>query len=418
MTLTRLDLCVFVCALQRHQHKPTVEHVQRLNKLLRWIQRNPRKLRYPPLHSQEHLFMADSAKNKHTELLIISDAAFKKEEDKGHVLRGALYLRSNNFQLNKNMTHRPMHILDWACKAQRHVSRSTFSAELLSAGEALDHSTILARLIREVEVGPMTPLEARDLSLAGGYCPTTLLIDAQSVFAAVTAAIVKPPADKSLLSHVQYVRSLLDSGVLTRFGWIDTRDMYADGLTKGAVNRQQLHECMEGKFRLLHESKLWSPRSCVAQQSTHFVFFAVAAPAMSYNSWKETPPSGQNWSAYSRESRNYPWSEHEDQRQRPYPPQAPETSSSSWTTTWNRGPSSSWDARNESWGSGSRDSGWKTYNSYGDGTSQHSSHSQTTASWHNNRQTSGAASSPSPAEFEWRRQVIVHAERERAERES
>jgi len=45
---TRLDIVVFVCALQRHSAKSKLEHVKRLNRLLRWIQRNPKKLHYSP----------------------------------------------------------------------------------------------------------------------------------------------------------------------------------------------------------------------------------------------------------------------------------------------------------------------------------------------------------------------------------
>ena len=43
---TRVDVAVFICALQRHTHKPLNMHARRLNQLLTWIQRNPRKLEY------------------------------------------------------------------------------------------------------------------------------------------------------------------------------------------------------------------------------------------------------------------------------------------------------------------------------------------------------------------------------------
>ena len=43
---TRVDVIVFICALQRHTSSPTIEHARKLNKLLRWIQRHPKKLRY------------------------------------------------------------------------------------------------------------------------------------------------------------------------------------------------------------------------------------------------------------------------------------------------------------------------------------------------------------------------------------
>ena len=52
------------------------------------------------------------------------------------------------------------------------------------------------------------------------------------MLAAVAAAVVKVPAEKSLLSHVQYLRELLDQRVLHTLVWLDTRDMGADGLPK------------------------------------------------------------------------------------------------------------------------------------------------------------------------------------------
>ena len=52
-----------------------------------------------------------------------------------------------------------------------------------------------------------------------------------SVSAAVTAVFIKTPAEKSLLCHVQFLRELLDHGVLAAIVWLDTRDMLADGLT-------------------------------------------------------------------------------------------------------------------------------------------------------------------------------------------
>ena len=72
-----------------------------------------------------------------------------------------------------------------------------------------------------------------------------LYIDAKSVYSAIIATNIKVPTEKSLLSHVQYVRELLDIRLLKIIVWMDTRDMVADGLTKGAVNRGALHRLMD-----------------------------------------------------------------------------------------------------------------------------------------------------------------------------
>ena len=68
-THTRVDVMVFIVALQRQDHNPEVQHVRRLNKLLRWVQRTPKTLTYKKLPANE------------IHLRIVSDAAFKKETE-------------------------------------------------------------------------------------------------------------------------------------------------------------------------------------------------------------------------------------------------------------------------------------------------------------------------------------------------
>ena len=89
----------------------------------------------------------------------------------------------------------------------------------------------------------------------GFSCPLTLYIDAKSVFAAVSATFTKLPAEKSLLCHVQFVGELLERRVLGDIVGIDTRDMSADGLTKGAVSRELLHQIMDGNMNIHHATE-------------------------------------------------------------------------------------------------------------------------------------------------------------------
>ena len=119
----------------------------------------------------------------------------------------------------------------------------------------------LVCLMHQIEQGSMTPAKARTFREEGGWAlEVDLALDAYSVFAAVTATQVKIPAEKNLLSHVQYLRELLDRKILSRLLWFDTRDMWSDGLTKGAVEREPLHEVMAGNVRLQHEHKEWSSK--------------------------------------------------------------------------------------------------------------------------------------------------------------
>ena len=76
----------------------------------------------------------------------------------------------------------------------------------------------------------------------------------------MTAVFIKTPAEQSLLCHVQFLRELLDHGVLAAIVWLDTRDMLSDGLTKGAVQRDALLRLLGGLSKIMHEPKVWRPK--------------------------------------------------------------------------------------------------------------------------------------------------------------
>ena len=206
-----------------------------------------------------------------------------QEEEAGHSLRGALFLRSfsdinhgvpNSKTANYLSDEQPIanhgnstiitqscvvHIVDAICKAQRHVTRSTFSSELLSASGTVDHCMLLALSLHEFSAGVQSAAGAKTLCETGGWTVNlSLYVDAMSVYAAVTATFIKIPVEKSLLSHIQYIRELLDTKALEALVWLDTRDMVADGYTKGSVDRDALHACMNGIWLFHHSAQSWS----------------------------------------------------------------------------------------------------------------------------------------------------------------
>ena len=132
---------------------------------------------------------------------------------------------------------------------------------LLSAGDAVDQGLLTSQLLHEFSFGPMTAVEARKQRITGSFTiPLVLYVDAMSVYAAVTATFIKTPAEKSLLCHVQFLRELLDYGVLAAIVWLDTRDLVSDGLTKGAVARDALTKVLDGLLTFMHEPKVWRPK--------------------------------------------------------------------------------------------------------------------------------------------------------------
>ena len=77
---------------------------------------------------------------------------------------------------------------------------------------------------------------------------------------------MKAPTEKSVISHVKWLRELADRGLLTGIAWVDTRDMLADGLTKGAVDRQMIHTAMDGHWALQHAPRQWQSSMATRQQ--------------------------------------------------------------------------------------------------------------------------------------------------------
>ena len=143
----RLDACVFIVALQRAASKCQVKHVQSLNRLVVWMKNNPQRLTYRPLKGK-------------LRLLTFSDSAFKKEEETGHALKGTLVLLVEAAS-DGVTTEVGCHVLDFSSKRVRHVTRSTFSAELFALCDSIDHSLLLAQMIHEIYIAPDTVGGAR-----------------------------------------------------------------------------------------------------------------------------------------------------------------------------------------------------------------------------------------------------------------
>ena len=63
-------------------------------------------------------------------------------------------------------------------------------------------------------------------------------------------------------------------GLIRRLYWVDTRDMLADGLTKGGIDRLRLHRCIDDcKYVAKHH---YEPHNKIFGSSTTNVSKAIA----------------------------------------------------------------------------------------------------------------------------------------------
>ena len=253
LLLTRVDIAVYVAALQRVSKAPTVLHVKRLNAVVRWAQRNPKSLWYHKLPLP-------------VQLLTMGDSAFKRDDsdNTGHAMKGGMFMLHG--ALAGSVVSGPIQLLEYFSRKQRHVCRSTYAAELFSLTEAADVALHLASALYELAHGVRTTETLRLIREGGLKSPVAIVVvvDADSVFTSVTAQQVKAPAERSLLIHLQWVRELLDRHVLHSLAWCDTRDMVSDALTKGCVDRARVHAAMDGKIVVEFPAKTWRSKVSLA----------------------------------------------------------------------------------------------------------------------------------------------------------
>jgi hypothetical protein len=225
MVQTRLDICVYICALQRAAKSPQAQHALRLVKVCKWIKRKSSQLLYKKLRTP-------------TRISVASDAAFRKEDVKGLAMRGAVIMITEH---DDSQPGGNCHILEWYARKQRRVTRSTFSAELNAASDAYEFAKLIAMTVAEC-VKPYPSIKTLvELEETGGFpVPINLTVDARSVFDALRAAEIKAPSEISLIMFLCQLKEAMLCHALSKLWWCDTHDMVADGLNKGAVSRQAL----------------------------------------------------------------------------------------------------------------------------------------------------------------------------------
>ncbi len=239
--LTQAWIMVYIVALQRIQI-PTNLEVRRLNALTRKLQRDPQKLIF---RAMECSGICD----------LHSDSGYRRidnaEDVKGYGMRGLNLLRCG---VRRGTKEKIVHLLDSICKSHRLTIRSSYGAELLAASHGYDDAFPTIITLVELKQGVLTPRQLKDIREIG---PTPikviLTIDAEGVYKSLTSRDLRVPTEKTLLGHVCYLREQLQLGNILMIQWCDTRDMTADGHTKGCIDRQLLLDVMRGIQKYSYE---------------------------------------------------------------------------------------------------------------------------------------------------------------------
>eukprot|EP00971_Amphidinium_carterae_P351893 6492325-Amphidinium_carterae.1 len=232
LTQTRMDICVYVCALQRVAHCPLIAHAKQLNRLVKHIRRKVAPLVFQHMSGPMRV-------------QVISDSAFRKEDSSGLAMRGAV--------IGLCMHHHEspggvFHVLEFYSRKQKRVTRSTFAAELHALADAIEMGRLIRSAILEVTHGAENAFALSSLEGCSSSPWLEACVDAKSVYTALAAMDVSVPTEASLILVLLQLRELLMSGSLTALWWINTETMVADGMNKGTVKRDALLALGAGRW--------------------------------------------------------------------------------------------------------------------------------------------------------------------------
>ena len=185
-------------------------------------------------------------------LVIVSDSAFTAISKDGLALRGYFVLI-----VEAGAVDHPgglLHVIDYVSRKQSHVCRATFAAELFALLDAIGAGLKIAAVLEEMSRGAKSAAALADVQDSGKYAMELHgVIDAKSVYDVVAQERQPKPTEEHLTVHVLKLKEFLNRGILRKLWWCDTRDMIADGLTKGVVDRSAILRISEqGEWHLQH----------------------------------------------------------------------------------------------------------------------------------------------------------------------
>ena len=250
MNQTRMEMIIYVSALQRHSKKPRALHLRRLNRVVRHMQKHPQGLEYRKLPMP-------------VSMIGVGDSAFKApggssspdDEDQTDALVVRAYIIAlGHFDRSRNTWL--LQILDFVSSKQKHVCKGVWAGELHNQCDTFDHASILRSFFEEVRHGCLNADELRRRQDAGTMgLPLEIMTDSYSIFSYLKAAHLKYPADKSTYFHLAHLFAAVQEHRINKFTWIDTRDMLVDAMTKGKLDRGTLIKAMRGSWHLEHKNE-------------------------------------------------------------------------------------------------------------------------------------------------------------------
>jgi hypothetical protein len=223
---TRMDVAIYIQALQRNAKKPTVSHMLRLCCVIKWCKRKPCYLRYCFLPSD------------YFKVLVCNDAAFRREDSSGLAMRGSIIAWAEDRGSDPSCL---CNTIDFFSRKQRRIVRSTFGAELNAAADGIEVGRLVAYTLAEIVIPGCTAQSLIHMDEAGSlpFC-LQLITDCRSLFDSLRCEETTIPTEQSLIMLLLQIKESMKTGTIKSIVWADTRDLISDGLTKGTIARAAL----------------------------------------------------------------------------------------------------------------------------------------------------------------------------------
>ena len=234
---TRIDVAVYVAMLQRHCKAPKAEHLRKMNRLLRYIHRNPQGLTYEQLPVLCRLilvgdsaFQAPATEAEATDPLAMCSYIIDLVHERPGAGGGRNAHQGGKFKL---------HMLEWKCGKRKHVCRGVWSSKLHNQRDMVEYGTIISAFLEEVFSGPGSAEELRrKLETGNVKVPVHAYTDSYSLYSDLTSQHLKFPTEKATYFHLAYLQERLTCGWLKTYSWI-AGTCASTALLKGHLTEQR-----------------------------------------------------------------------------------------------------------------------------------------------------------------------------------
>ena len=135
---TRAEVAIFVGALQRVAKSPKYIDMKRFSTVLKFLKK----------HAVATLFKRLSGPL--SKIVAVSDSAFKRQDESPLACLGSMTLLCSDTFMKLGGD---VHVLDFECKKQKRVTRSTYGAELHGLADSMEASRLIACALTELYQG-------------------------------------------------------------------------------------------------------------------------------------------------------------------------------------------------------------------------------------------------------------------------